>query len=190
LQFSEEEDALIWQHNSTGKYSVQSLYAIMNDRGFRQIFTPVMWKIPVPSRLHVFLWLLANNKVLTRDNLAKRKQADDKTCLFCDEFEFVLHLFFECCVAQLLWKTVSEISALPLIKDFESLDMIWVRRKKFRVHNVLTSAVIWSIWKTRNNLCFQGAVWTKVEAMLGMCAKFLRSWTVINKPKGRVMLEA
>jgi hypothetical protein len=128
--------------------------------------------------------------VLTRDNLAKRKQADDKTCLFCDEFEFVLHLFFECCVAQLLWKTVSEISALPLIKDFESLDMIWVRRKKFRVHNVLTSAVIWSIWKTRNNLCFQGAVWTKVEAMLGMCAKFLRSWTVINKPKGRVMLEA
>jgi hypothetical protein len=105
--------------------------------------------------LHVFLWLLANNKVLTRDNLAKRKQADDKTCLFCDEFEFVLHLFFECCVAQLLWKTVSEISALPLIKDFESLDMIWVRRKKFRVHNVLTSAVIWSIWKTRNNLCFQ-----------------------------------
>jgi hypothetical protein len=37
---------------------------------------------------------------------------------------------------------------------------------------------------------FSGAVWTKVEAMLGMCAKFLRSWTVINKPKGRVMLEA
>jgi hypothetical protein len=41
-----------------------------------------MWKIPVPSRLHVFLWLLANNKVLTRDNLAKRRAVNDKTCLF------------------------------------------------------------------------------------------------------------
>jgi hypothetical protein len=30
----------------------------------------------------VFLWLLANNKVLTRDNLAKRRAVNDKTCLF------------------------------------------------------------------------------------------------------------
>jgi hypothetical protein len=94
------------------------------------------------------------------------KKVDDKTCLFCNELEYVLHLFFECCVAQLLWKTVSEISDLPLIKDFESLGMIWVRGKRFRVHNVLTSAMVWSIWKTRNNLCFQGTVWTKVEAVL------------------------
>jgi hypothetical protein len=174
LQFNDEGDALIWQYNSTGKYSVQSLYAIVNDRGIRQIFTPVMWKILVPSRLHVFLWLLANNKMLTRDNLAKRKHVEDKTCLFCSEPESVSHLFFECCIAQLLWKIVSEISSIPMIKDFESLGLIWIRGKKFRIHNVLTSAVIWSIWKTRNNLCFQGAVWIKVEAMMGMCAKFLR----------------
>jgi hypothetical protein len=57
-----------------------------------QIFTPV-WKIHIPSRVHIFLWLLANNKVLTRDNLAKRKSDDDKTCLFCSEFESVTHLF-------------------------------------------------------------------------------------------------
>jgi hypothetical protein len=99
LQFSEENYTLVWQYNSIGKYSVQSLYAIVNDRGIRQIFMHVMWKIHVPSRLLVFLWLLANNKVLTRDNLAKRKQVDDKTCLFCDDLELVLHLFFECCVA-------------------------------------------------------------------------------------------
>jgi hypothetical protein len=52
---------------------VQSLYAIVNNRSIKQVFTPDMWKIPVPSRLHVFLWLLANNKVLTRDNLTKMK---------------------------------------------------------------------------------------------------------------------
>jgi hypothetical protein len=39
----------------------------------RQVFTPVMWKIGVPPRLHIFLWLLANDKILTRNNLAKRR---------------------------------------------------------------------------------------------------------------------
>jgi hypothetical protein len=94
LHFSNERDAIIWQYNTTGKYSVQSLYVIVNDTGVIQVFTPVMWKIHVPPRLHIFLWLLANNKILTRDNLAKRKQIDDKACLLCNEFESVGHLFF------------------------------------------------------------------------------------------------
>jgi hypothetical protein len=42
---------------------------------------------------------------------------------------------------------VSEISDLPLIRDFEFLGRICVRGgggEKFRVHNVLTSTMIWS----------------------------------------------
>jgi hypothetical protein len=31
----DEEDSVIWQFNSTRKYSVQSLYAVLNDRGVR-----------------------------------------------------------------------------------------------------------------------------------------------------------
>jgi hypothetical protein len=98
---------------------VQSLYTIVNGRGVKQIFTHVMWRILVPPRLHV-------NKVLTRDNLAKRKNIDDKTCLFCNESETVLHLFFECCVAhQPIWEIISEVSCLPLIKDIQPLSKIW-----------------------------------------------------------------
>jgi hypothetical protein len=48
-----------------------------------------MWKVPVPSRFHIFHWLLTNNKVLTRDNLAKRRTIDNERCLFCDEKETV-----------------------------------------------------------------------------------------------------
>jgi hypothetical protein len=33
-------------------------------------------------------------------------------------------------------------------------------------------------------------VWTKVEAVLGMCAKFLRSWMMLNKLEDRWKLEA
>jgi hypothetical protein len=77
-----------------GKYLVQSLYAIVNNRGVQHVYTPVVWKIPAPSRIRILLWLLANNKTLTRDNLAKRRSVDDKTSLFCREDETVGHLFF------------------------------------------------------------------------------------------------
>jgi hypothetical protein len=104
----------------------QSLYAIMNNRGVRQIYTPVVWKILVPPRLHIFLWLMANKKVLIRDNLAKRKHLDDKTCLFCEEAESVTHIFFDCIVAQALWVHCVEITSYPVISDFESLGRFWV----------------------------------------------------------------
>jgi hypothetical protein len=39
----------------------------------------------VPPKLHIFPWLLANNKTLIRDNLTKRREADDESCLFCEE---------------------------------------------------------------------------------------------------------
>jgi hypothetical protein len=42
IQFSEEEDAIIWQFNSPGRYLVQSLYTVINDKGVKQIYTPVI----------------------------------------------------------------------------------------------------------------------------------------------------
>jgi hypothetical protein len=55
IRLSDEEDAIIWQFSSKGRYTVQSLYAIVNDMGVRHVYTPVMWKIKVPPRMHVFL---------------------------------------------------------------------------------------------------------------------------------------
>jgi hypothetical protein len=55
IHFSGEEDAIVWQFASSGKYLVQTLYDVINDRGVKQIHTPVMWKISVPPRLHIFM---------------------------------------------------------------------------------------------------------------------------------------
>jgi hypothetical protein len=59
---------------------LSNLYAIVNNRGVRQVFTPAVWNITMLPIVHIFLWLLANNKTLTRDNLAKRRKVDDETC--------------------------------------------------------------------------------------------------------------
>jgi hypothetical protein len=49
----------------------------------------------------VFLWILSNNKLLTRDNLSKRKHLLDICCLFCTEKESICHLMFDWCVTKI-----------------------------------------------------------------------------------------
>lgn len=73
-----EEDKLIWQFNSSGSCTSQSLYGVINFRGMRHVFTPAIWKINMPPRVHFFLWLLSKSKLLPTDNLGKKQQVEDK----------------------------------------------------------------------------------------------------------------
>jgi hypothetical protein len=42
IHLSDEEDVIVWHYTSSCVYSAQSLYAIVNNRGVRQIYTPVV----------------------------------------------------------------------------------------------------------------------------------------------------
>jgi hypothetical protein len=181
ISFNEEEDAIVWQYNSSGKYSVQSLYAIVNDRGMRQIFTRSCGRSMCHLGFIFSYGLVANNKTLTRDNLAKRRSVDDLTCLFCTELETTHHLFFDCCVARVMWETISEVMGVAIQPDFESMAKWWLKDKKCQCINICTSAVLWSLWKTRNALCFQGGCWLVMPGILQRCARYLRSWGVLIK---------
>jgi hypothetical protein len=99
-------------------------------------------------RLHVFLWLWANNKILTRDNLAKRQHLDDPTCVFCAENVPCDHLFFECVVAREVWRIVAPLTGIVCITKMLDISSKWVCVKKFEERNIVHSAVLWSLWKT------------------------------------------
>jgi hypothetical protein len=94
LTLSSVEDELIWFFHSSSVYSSQSLYKMINFRGVTLVYISVVWKLFVPRRVQFFLWLLSKNKLLTRDNLEKRRLVDDTTCLLCSEPESIRHLFF------------------------------------------------------------------------------------------------
>jgi hypothetical protein len=71
LRLSDEDDQMVWKLNSSGVYNSQFLYVVINFRGITPVFVPSVWKLNVPPRVQVFLWLLSHNKLLTRDNLSK-----------------------------------------------------------------------------------------------------------------------
>jgi len=51
IALNNEEDRILWTYSSSGKYSVQSLYAIVNHRGVIPIFVHVVWKLNIPPRV-------------------------------------------------------------------------------------------------------------------------------------------
>lgn len=117
ITFTDDSDAIFWKFESNGRYSVQSLYSVISFKGVKPIYTLVMWKLTIPPRIHIF-WLVANNRLLTRDNLAKRRHLDDTSCLFSCENESIIHLLFDCCVAKLTWSYISSISGFTAGTDF------------------------------------------------------------------------
>jgi hypothetical protein len=54
LQLTDEPDQMVWKLSSTGVYSSQSLYAVVNFRGIKQVFVPAVWKLNIPPRVQVF----------------------------------------------------------------------------------------------------------------------------------------
>jgi hypothetical protein len=77
-----------------------------------------------------FLWLLTQNKILTRDNVNKSKTVPDDSCLFCCEPESVHHLFFDCAVAPQIWVNISDCLDTNLGSNFESVGKLWLIIRK------------------------------------------------------------
>lgn len=142
IQLSSEEDQIMWSYSSSGKYSVQSLYAVINHRGVVPVFIQAVSKLFIAPRVQFFLWLLSNNKLLTRDNLVKRRTVNDPSCLFCEEGESINHLFFQCCVAVNVWEFVSAYFSRTIDTDFESVASLWLSNRKFLICNIVSSAVL------------------------------------------------
>jgi hypothetical protein len=95
----------------------------------------------------------------------------------------VSHLFFECCVARLVWSEIAEISGKEIGTDFKSVAISWVADKKYKMLNVCSAAALWAIWKLRNEFFFQGTIWSGVQVLLRKITRMLRDWRLLNKPE-------
>jgi hypothetical protein len=120
------------------------------------VYVHAVWKLQIPPRVQIFLWLLANNRLLSRDNFAKCREVMDQSCFFCKEKETIIHLFFDCCVAKRVWTIVFEVLHLNEGCDFELIVSCWIANKKQANFNTISSSMLWSFGKLWNKMCFLG----------------------------------
>ncbi|KAJ1291424.1 hypothetical protein BS78_02G314300 [Paspalum vaginatum] len=52
------------------------------------------------------------------------------------------------------------------------------RRGAIAVHNFFSSPALWSLCKSRNNICFQNVAWSRMQALMIQLGITARNWAV------------
>lgn len=193
ISFTHSVDQLAWRWDTTGLFSVKSLYKFLNHRGIVHAHAMLWWNLPLPPKIRIFMWLTFHNRILSKVNLRQRGWEGDTTCPFCTQEETVKHLFLQCPVAKQLWfwlgcnqlyytnwNTFQEVLefALSLPKHSQTAFLI------------IFSAVCWTLWKHRNEICFQQYPPKQPKSILYLIISLLLYWSGGKKTKPAVQEEA
>ncbi|XP_058742316.1 uncharacterized protein LOC131614778 [Vicia villosa] len=169
---AEVKDKLLWWSNQDGVFNVKSCYNLFRDRDLEDVVETQtklalkrIWKTNIPSRLKVFGWKVALNRLPTKDQLVKRGiiRNEQELCVFCDEkAEDLDHLLFKCKISQKVWGNIYVWLDIKDMKDFVGVHHLRnftqalqgkIKKKKLCL---VWLATVWTIWTWRNKIIFKG----------------------------------
>jgi hypothetical protein len=117
-----------------------------------------LWKSKIPLKTKIFLWLIQENAILTKDNLMKRNWVGDKRCYFCSEEENIEHLFFDSSISRFIWSLISFTIKAPCRPASFYRFWEWVAQympANNKIHFAGLSTICWAIRKSRNVVYFE-----------------------------------
>lgn len=179
----EIEDKPKWDWEKSGIFSVKSTYKHLccNEYGPK---LKNLWKAKVPLKIKIYMWLVLQDAILTKDNLIKRKWKGDTKCAFCPEKESVTHLFFECPSAKYVWSLLAfSLGTDCRPGDFNQYNF-WIQKTLPQcpsMHFVGLAAVCWGIWRMRNDICFEKKQIKSPTEIVCLICSFLTYWTGLLK---------
>jgi hypothetical protein len=186
VHLNDDEDRFVWNLTSNGLFTVKSMYEdIMCDH--TPFLRKYLWKVKVPLKIKIFMWFLSNKVLLTKDNLAKRHWNGCTKCVFCGEQETIQHLFIECPLAKLLWRTVHFTYALPPPTSITNMFGNWlngVDRQSKTFICIGVSVLCWSIWRTRNDIIFNKKPSFHFLQVIHMVSHWDQLWALLS-PEGQ-----
>lgn len=149
-------DKVWWTLTQNGKFTVSSFYKklMWQNVDFPHEF---LWKIRIPLKIWILLWLMIHKSILTKEVLQHRGWKGDTQ--YCGLEETINHLFLQCPLARFLWNIVRcafDLLALPAtVSDVWDL---WIPACAGRLRKLImvgVAGVFWAIWNIRNNACFR-----------------------------------
>lgn len=145
-------------------FSVRSTY----DIAARHSKTPkatkwnAIWKLKIPSRIKMFLWLVRHEKIMTNNLRVKRGFVFCDKRLLCNEtIEDTDHVLRKCPAADEIWRRIhSHFHLKSRSLSFQNwLDCGVVNRgneHRPENENLLFALTIWWTWKWMNKEIFTG----------------------------------
>ncbi|CAL1377721.1 unnamed protein product [Linum trigynum] len=115
IPLTPKPDRLIWHYSETGQYTVKSGYHLLSDERaelFNTLpshldsrFWKVLWSLPVPAKLRVFLWRVVRGFLPCLAVLHAKTLCESSECPVCsEEIESISHCLFDCRVARGVWE--------------------------------------------------------------------------------------
>lgn len=167
-------------------FSVSSFFSASINNSPSPSFISSIWALKAPPRVLAFGWIALHSGILAMDNLHSRKKILVNTCPMClaDE-ELVDHLLLRCRVAQEIWSHVLRLFhcgwVFPnsFLEVFQARDLRCTLVRGRLMWSLSFLAVIWAIWKERNDRCFEGSKCCSAEEMVNKLKHFVASWVSI-----------
>ncbi|KAJ3698414.1 hypothetical protein LUZ61_002119 [Rhynchospora tenuis] len=128
-------------------FSFSSAYRTLSDSGIRSTYNESLWKMKVPPRVKVFLWLLLADRLLTQVNLMLRGWPSIQECKCCQThvLETTGHLFVLCDFAQQLWTAIQQHYNLPIISVHDNPLDFWRLNRAHADWDIIWASTSWSI---------------------------------------------
>lgn len=158
IELSDKEDQLKWQVNK-GKYTTAKGYEILQKAGPVQPEWSILWKLQIPPKIKIFLWMALHNALPTLNSLHLRGMQVNPICRWCNvAVETSKHLLWQCTLATNCWKVFSKWFELKWSIPHD-LRELFLRISQTDCQGgtlVCLSATIWTLWITRNAKIFRG----------------------------------
>ena len=136
-----EDDVMIWTGSKEGVFSVKSMYRLLQGGVGRSFPWRGVWRSLCPLRVSFFVWETTHGRILTIDNLCRRRTIIAKWCFLCQcDGEFVDHVLLHCPFARGLWSHILCIVNFQWVMPEKVADVLWSWKRRF--HNPFAQ-VIW-----------------------------------------------
>jgi len=129
-----------------------------------------------------FAWTAALGKILTLDNLRKKRVIVIDRCCMCKmNGETVDHLLLHCEVARVLWYAILSRFSLSWVMPLWVIDLFacwWTggRSRSAVVWKMVPCCLMWCLWRERNDRQFEDKERT-IEELISFFLHSLYSWT-------------
>lgn len=182
VSLSDQLDSRVWTRQTSGSFTVHSYYSWLVDPGMR--FSALrLWKVKVPLKVKILMWLLVKGRLLTRDVLLARGLVlTASNCPCCDlEFETCQHLFLLCSYVQPVWSHLRRLGFCTPT-DFNAF---WssVRQPKRiqQLCDLTVMAVVSCLWRERNARIFMASSKSS-ETLLHEILSLIHFWSATAFP--------
>uniref|UniRef100_A0A2N9HQK9 Reverse transcriptase zinc-binding domain-containing protein n=1 Tax=Fagus sylvatica TaxID=28930 RepID=A0A2N9HQK9_FAGSY len=154
-------DSIWWQPSTKGIFEVRSYYSVLVQSSDTYFPWKRVWNSKVPSRVAFFIWTVALGRILTTDNLRRRRILILDWCCMCQsDGESVNHLLLHCRVAQELWNMILNMFGVSWVMPRDVVDLLscWSgnvgKGDAGVIWRVIPHCLMWCLWGERNARTF------------------------------------